>query len=85
MRKKSFGIFLAIFLISIVAGNYASGQSNSKVVKWEYSILKHDPYLREAGSDFKNIVKLGSEGWELAASYPAKGEVIYSIFKRPKK
>ncbi|MDA0744968.1 MAG: hypothetical protein O2954_00485 [bacterium] len=73
-----------LLLGSFAIGNYAVGQSSTKTVKWKYTIIKHSPYLTESGSDFKNIQALGDEGWELASSYPVKGEIVISIFKRQK-
>lgn len=73
------GLVLGVFAI----GNYATGQATRKVQKWEYTIFKHSPHLKEAGTDFKEIQTMGKEGWELAASYTIRGEVVVSIFKRP--
>ena len=86
MRSKSFAALLVLGLIlgSLAVGNYASGQSGSKGPKWEYTIVKHSPYLTEEGSDFKRFQEMGNEGWELASSYPVRGEIVVSIFKRMK-
>lgn len=82
MRLKLFTALLVagLVLVSFAVGNYA--KSESAKVKWEYTIVKHSPYLKETGSDFKKFTTMGAEGWELASSYPIKGEIIVSIFKR---
>jgi hypothetical protein len=82
-----FNRFTAILILGLVLGafamgNYASGQASSKMQRWEYSILKHSPLLKEGGTDFAKMQKLGKEGWELSSSYAMRGEVIISIFKR---
>ncbi len=74
------GLFLGIFIL----GNYATAQTASKVQQWEYTLLKHSPHLTETGTDFKEIQAIGKEGWQLASSYTLRGEVVISIFKRPK-
>ena len=84
MRSKFLITILVAGLLlgSFAAGNYASGQSKSKGYWWEYTLLKHSPYLREAGSDFKEFQEMGKDGWELSSSYPVKGEIVNSVFKR---
>ena len=84
MRLKRFSAILVfcLLVVSFAVGNYATGQTATKRAKWDYSIVRHSPHMTESGSDFKKLRRMGSKGWELAASYPAKGEVIYSIFKR---
>ena len=74
------GLFLGIFVLE----NYATGQTASKMQQWEYTLLKHSPHLTETGTDFKEIQALGKEGWQLASSYTLRGEVVVSIFKRPR-
>jgi hypothetical protein len=64
--------------------NYATGQSTKKVQQWEYVILKHSPHLKETRTDFKEVQAMGKEGWQLASSYTIRGEVVVSIFKRPR-
>jgi len=74
------GLFLGIFIL----GNFATGQTATKVQQWEYMLLKHSPHLTETGTDFKEIQALGKEGWQLTSSYTLRGEVVVSIFKRPR-
>lgn len=74
------GLVLGIFVL----GNYATGQTANKIQQWEYTLLKHSPHLTETGTDFKEIQALGKEGWQLASSYTLRGEVVVSIFKRPR-
>jgi len=83
VQIKFFIAVLAIGLL-LAAGNYATGQPQSKSVKWEYTIYKHSPHLTESGTEFKEIQQMGNEGWELASSYTARGEIVVSIFKRQK-
>jgi hypothetical protein len=59
-----------------------NGQSAEKLDKWEYRTVNHSQYLREGGSDLIGFNNLGREGWELASSYPIKGEIVVSVFKR---
>ncbi|MDP6777685.1 MAG: hypothetical protein QGI83_13070 [Candidatus Latescibacteria bacterium] len=86
MRTKSTVIllFVALLIGGFAAGNYASGTSGSKAKGWDYTIIQHAPYLTERGSDLQKIREMGRSGWELASSYRVKGEVVISIFKRPK-
>ena len=86
MRSKLLIAMLAAGLVlgSFAVGNYAAGQSQSKRSGWQYTIVRHGPYLREGGSDLKKFQEMGTEGWELASSYPIKGEIVVSIFKRKK-
>jgi len=88
------GLIVVMLLFgSFAAGNYASGQSKKKKSKWEYTSLRHSPYLKNSGSDMQKMKALGAEGWELASSYGVKGEelassygvkgeIITSVFKR---
>lgn len=83
-----FNRFVAVLVVGLVlgafaVGNYAAGAPQAKQ-KWEYTLCKHSPYLTEGGSDFKEIQRLGDEGWELASSYSVRGEMVISIFKRLK-
>ena len=75
-------MILGLVLGAFAVGNYASGQSSTKVQRWEYTILKHSPLISEGSTDFGKIQKLGKEGWELSSSYSMRGEIIVSIFKR---
>ena len=86
MRSKFLITILVtgLLLSSFAAGNYASGQSKSKGPRWEYTLRKHSPYLREAGSDFKEFQEMGKDGWELSSSLPVKGEIVISVSKRRK-
>jgi hypothetical protein len=83
--KRLIALLVAgLVLGSFAAGNYATGQTKSKIEKWEYTTLRHSPILKEKGSDMRKIQGMGTEGWELASSYRVKGELIVSIFKRRK-
>lgn len=86
MQKKIFTAVLVMGLVlgAFAMGNYATGQSTNKKQRWEYTLLKHSPHLKEAGTDFKEIQALGKEGWQLASSYTVRGEVVISIFQRPR-
>jgi hypothetical protein len=86
VRPKFLTLLLVAGLLfgSFAAGNYASGQTKKKKSKWQYTSLRHGPYLKDTGSDMKKIKALGAEGWELASSYGVKGEIVTSIFKREK-
>lgn len=82
-----FNRFTAILILGLVlgafaVGNYASGQSSTKKQRWEYTIFKHSPLLKEGGTDFTKMQALGKDGWELGSSYSMRGEVVISIFKR---
>ena len=85
MRKRLVTALLVVgFLLgSLVAANYAA-ETKPKRPRWEYLVLRHSPGLKQSGSDMKKIQEMGSEGWELASSYPSRGEIIYTIFKRTK-
>ena len=84
MRPRMLTILIVVVLLfgSFAAGNYASGQSKKKKSKWQYTSLRHSPYLKDTGSDMKKMKELGAEGWELASSYGVRGEIVTSIFKR---
>jgi len=86
VRSRFLTALLAAGLVlgSFAAGNYASGQSGTKGPKWEYTVLRHSPHLKEGGTDFGKIQKMGKNGWALASSYPVKGEIVISVFKRQK-
>lgn len=86
MRFNRFTATLVVGLVlgAFALGSYATGQTPKKVQKWEYAILKHSPHLKESGTDFKEIEALGKEGWQLASSYTLRGEVVISIFQRPR-
>ena len=86
MQQKSLTAVLVIGLVlgAFAMGNYATGQSPAKKQRWEYTLLKHSPHLKESGTDFKEIEALGKDGWQLASSYTVRGEVVISIFQRPK-
>ena len=86
MRSRIFTLLAVIGLLlgSFAAGNYASGQTTKKKSKWEFTSIRHSPYLKNTGSDIKKMKSMGAEGWELASSYPVKGEIIISVFKRKK-
>ena len=73
-----------LVLASIVVGNYASVQAQKSAPKWEYTMLRHRPHLKRGGDDMEKIQAMGAKGWELAASYRVKGEIIISVFKKPK-
>ena len=84
MRSKWMTAFVDCLLLlgSFAMGNYAAGRSKKKgKVRWDYTIVRHAPHMREGESDFKKIRNLGSEGWELASSYPVKGEIVIPIMK----
>ena len=84
MRTRFLSALLIVLLfgMSLAIGNYAAGESGPGKIKWDYAIVRHSPHMTESGSDFKKFKRMGSDGWQLASSYRAKGEVIYSIFKR---
>lgn len=84
VRTRMLTALLAILLVvvSFAVGNYAASHAETSKVKWDYAIVRHSPHMTEHGSDFRKFRRMGSDGWELASSYPAKGEVIYSLFKR---
>ncbi len=86
MRSRLLILTLAagLALGFLAAGDHASGQSRAKPRKWQYTTLRHSPYLKKGGSDLAKIQEMGAKGWELAASYPVKGEIVVSIFKRSK-
>lgn len=86
MRTNRLIIVLVLSLVlgTFAVGNYATGQSTSKKQQWEYVIFKHSPHLKETGTDFKEMQTMGKEGWQLASSYTVRGEVVVSIFKRPR-
>lgn len=76
-------VVVAVCLIAgLVIGSDLFGQAPKKLDKWEYTVLRHSPHLREGGSDLKRLQSLGRDGWEVASSYPVKGEIIVSILKR---
>ncbi len=71
-----------VLVLGIVFQSDLLGQPKEKLDKWEYTVLKHSPHLREGGSDLKRLQSLGREGWEVASSYGVRGEIIVSILKR---
>lgn len=86
MQIKRFAAILVLGLVwgAFTMGSYATGQTTNKTPKWEYTILKHSPHLKETGTDFKEMQALGKDGWQLASSYTIRGEVVVSIFQRQK-
>ena len=79
------GLLLGALLITlglISTQTQTGGQSAPEAARWEYKVVNHSPYLRHGGSDLNRFNGLGKDGWELAGSYPIKGEVFVSVFKR---
>jgi len=84
--RSKLGITILVAALELAfnaVGNYSSVQAQKKAVKWEYSVLRHSPNLRRGGDDLGKIQSMGAKGWELAASYRVKGEIIISVFKKP--
>jgi hypothetical protein len=82
MSRKILLAASAIALSGMILGSDLQGQGKERLQRWEYTVLRHSPHLREGGSDLKRLQSLGKEGWEVASSYPAKGEIVVSILKR---
>jgi len=83
-RRIVIGVIAGGLLMSAIIAATPSTSKRPERPRWEYTVIRHSPLLKSGGTDLKNIQEIGKEGWELAASYPTRGEVIYSIFKRPK-
>ncbi len=71
-----------ILLTGLALQSDLFGQPKDRLDRWEYTVLRHSPHLREGGSDMKSLRNLGKEGWEVASSYPTRGEIVVSILKR---
>ena len=82
MRKKTVAIACLIAVVGLALTSNLQSQAKDKLDRWEYSVLRHSPHLRDGGSDLKRLQALGKEGWEVASSYPVRGEIVVSILKR---
>lgn len=82
MFKRILAASALVLVLGPVLNSGLQGQPEEKLARWEYTMLRHSPHLREGGSDLKRLHSLGKEGWEVASSYPVKGEIVVSILKR---
>lgn len=72
------GCVAVLFAASEILGQ----EPKEKLDRWEYTVMRHSPHIREGGSDLKRLQALGKDGWEVASSYPARGEIVVTILKR---
>lgn len=82
MRSRMAIIAGLIGIAGVALTSDLQSQGKEKLDRWEYSVLRHSPHLREGGSDLKRLQALGKEGWEVASSYQVRGEIVVSILKR---
>ena len=82
MSRRIAAIVILILAVGMFSNATLKGQEKDRLDRWEYTVLRHSPHLREGGSDLKRLNALGKEGWEVASSYPVRGEIVVSILKR---
>jgi hypothetical protein len=77
MRFKNIAITILIAIACMSVAVWAkTGQSSPKAQKWGYMLVP-------SGEVYKQIDKLGEDGWELTAIEPHGDSALY-VFKRPK-
>lgn len=87
MKRRLSAAVVAIVVAATVGLSSETGVAEQKkkaLDQWTYHVVTHSQYLKEGGSDLRRFNALGKEGGELASSYPIKGELIVSVFKRPR-
>ena len=85
--KMCFTLFAAgIIIVSINACSNVTGQtSNTKSERWEYKIMRSDPYNGNGQQETQDKLNgLGAEGWELVTTNGSSNMIYYTLKRRVK-